>query len=415
MHSQPQKASAPQPPSKAKMALIAGLAFTFLIAVIVWFDEARTQKSVTPEHIFSHSEIAAPPDYANESSWLIRPKAPLPGAWETPWGVDVFFAHPTSFLSSEKWNDDLSLPATTEQHSLTNIYARAFADAGAIYAPRYRQATLGALYDEDSSSASAIELAYADIDRAFQHYLENDNKGRALILVGVDQGGLLIQRLLAEEFVTEDLRQRLVAAYAIETYTPESFVHSQKSWLSVCDTANQFNCFASWNSAEEGNTQQVQILAQRDWAWSSSDEQFVRSQSTPVCFNPVFGDSSSRIAAPTKHLGAAVLPNDPNSQEPEIISSGTVAQCVDNVLVVNRPDDKRVKRNKRKQGFLKAPDYNLFYGNLKKDAAQRARLASAWLDENAAKPAPPLPPIKSISVAPVKKIGDVRDVEGRIP
>src|SRR3546814_11723327 len=69
--------------------------------------------------------------------------------------------------------------------------ASALADAGEIWAPRYRQATLGAFLAEDRVTAGkAIDAAYRDVEEAFDAFLAAQPKDTPIILAGHSRGGL---------------------------------------------------------------------------------------------------------------------------------------------------------------------------------------------------------------------------------
>ena len=52
-----------------------------------------------------------------------------------------------------------------------------------IYAPRYRQASLGGLNND-----AALDLAYTDVARAFRHFAAHANHGRPIIIASHSQG-----------------------------------------------------------------------------------------------------------------------------------------------------------------------------------------------------------------------------------
>ena len=109
----------------------------------------------------------------------------------------------------------------------TSVIARqasAFNACCKIYAPRYRQATLGSAGAMDRGGMEAFDLAYGDVLRAWNHFLENWNKGRPLMIVGYSQGALHALRLLEEEVDGSPVAERLVAGYVIGIATPEGRV-----------------------------------------------------------------------------------------------------------------------------------------------------------------------------------------------
>lgn len=81
-------------------------------------------------------------------------------------------------------------------------------------APRYRQASLYTLLTLREDARDARRFAYADVAAAFRQYMAADNKGRPFIIVGVEQGGTLASRLIADQIARDPaIRARLAVAY----------------------------------------------------------------------------------------------------------------------------------------------------------------------------------------------------------
>jgi len=74
-----------------------------------------------------------------------------------------------------------------------------FARSGRLFAPRYRQASLYTALTLRDDARDARQFAYGDVRRAFDDFLDHFNQGRPLIVVGVEQGGTLVDRLMREE------------------------------------------------------------------------------------------------------------------------------------------------------------------------------------------------------------------------
>ena len=100
-------------------------------------------------------------------------------------------------------------------------------------------------------SEAALDLAYGDVRRAFEHYLRRHNSGRPIVLAGHSQGSLHLVRLLRDFFCADcPLRtnNQLVAAYLLGwTVFP-----SETSGLPVCAAANATGCVISWRTFERG-------------------------------------------------------------------------------------------------------------------------------------------------------------------
>jgi hypothetical protein len=130
------------------------------------------------------------PDYAIIENWAAHPykndpsdlvPLPLQATHQYDSAVDVFFLHPTSYTDKEfkGWNASLSDNALNQKTDRSSIQFQASAfNEYRVFAPRYRQAYIGAYFTKDTIAAEkAFELAYDDIKSAFQYYLDHYNQG----------------------------------------------------------------------------------------------------------------------------------------------------------------------------------------------------------------------------------------------
>ncbi|MCZ3230209.1 DUF3089 domain-containing protein, partial [Acinetobacter baumannii] len=76
--------------------------------------------------------------------------------------------------------------------------ASVFNEAGAIWAPRYRQATFGAFLTDRKAAEEALQLAYGDVQAAFDRFLDEIGPDRPIILAGHSQGALHLTHLLKD-------------------------------------------------------------------------------------------------------------------------------------------------------------------------------------------------------------------------
>ncbi len=365
----------------------------------------RYQKSITPTSSFSLQKSESP-NYSEKKSWALFPSQKPQGAWETPWGVDVFFIHPTTSNSPKGWNiavDDMDARLKLESEVLPN-YAVPFLSAAPVYAPLYRQATLHANFDQSENASKALNLAYNDIQSAFQAYLTESNQGRAIIVVGVGQGGLHAQRLIKEQFQSEEMKRLFVAAYMIETPVSKEIISNELLGFQACNTDEQINCIAAWNTIYENDSTRAAEIMSRTRSWGENNSVITPSNRDILCFNPSMGGTNMELVGPKLHRGSANATNLALDHAPEIVEGAITSQCVEGFLVVSKPEDRRLQPKNTLEAKSFVPAYNLFYSDVAFDAAKRARIASAWLDKNAPKPAPPLPPIERIEIAPIQKI-----------
>ena len=174
---------------------------------------------------FKYSDAPAAPNYENLESWAAHPSkidSVIDVFYTTEkenLKADVFYIYPTLLTDNknDSWNSDIKDP--NQNNVVRNIAIRyqasAWANAGRIYSPLYRQVHYRSFYEPYTSNGGkkAGEIAYDDIRRAFIFYLEKFNQGRPIIIAGHSQGAYHCKTLLKEFFDGKELQNQLVAAY----------------------------------------------------------------------------------------------------------------------------------------------------------------------------------------------------------
>ena len=174
---------------------------------------------------FKLSEAPAIPDYSNLENWAAHPKkndSTIDVFYTTEkknLRADVFYIYPTLLTDNknDSWNSDIT--DSKQNNNVRNIaikyQASAWANAGKIYSPLYRQVHYRSFYEPFTSNGGidAGKIAYGDIRRAFIFYLENFNNGRPIIIAGHSQGAYHCKTLLKEFFDGKELQNQLIAAY----------------------------------------------------------------------------------------------------------------------------------------------------------------------------------------------------------
>lgn len=231
------------------------LAITLLPTVI--FAQKGDHTIAIP---FAEATTPPAPDYSDTSNWCSLPNKVDPSDL-VPKGehlknrqadaqVDVFFVHPTTFLEGPQWNADLS---NTDLNDMTDrlpikYQSTVFNGSGRIYAPRYRQAHIRAFYNYNDGGKEALEIAYQDVKRAFQYYLDHYNDGRPFIIASHSQGTFHAERLIRELIDGTPLQDQMVAAYLVGMPIKDTtFQH-----IPVCDNPGETGCFVSWGTYAEG-------------------------------------------------------------------------------------------------------------------------------------------------------------------
>ena len=173
--------------------------------------------------------------------------APLKADYRYDSTVDVFFLHPTTFTQKgeKSWNasiSDASLNAKTDYSTI--LYQASAFNEYRVFAPRYRQAHLRSYYSDDENARSAFDTAYEDIRNAFIYYLENYNQNRPFIIASHSQGTTHAVRLLKEFVENKSIADKLVAAYLVGMYMPDTYFDS----LQACRDSVQVGCICAWRS-----------------------------------------------------------------------------------------------------------------------------------------------------------------------
>lgn len=237
----------------------------YLISLTVSQIACQSSTPVKLTTRWSESTIPEEVNYALEANWAALPTK-KDAADQVPKGspytdeqdkaeADVFFIHPTILTYTPKnefvWNGSVQddyLNALVDSTSILN-QATIFNSAGRIYAPRYRQAHYHAFVTEfKEDKAAALDIAYTDVKKAFEYYLQHYNQGRPIIIASHSQGTVHATRLMKEFFDGKKLQDQLVSAYIIGIATPKTMFQQIKP----CENATQIGCFVAYTTFLQG-------------------------------------------------------------------------------------------------------------------------------------------------------------------
>jgi DUF3089 family protein len=382
---------------------VTGGALIAIIGGALLLQDQWFRIAIHPPGEFASTRAPERPDYAKAESWALRPAQPPPGAWEKPWGVDIFFIHPTSAYAGDDWNADITDAAANkrlEERILPN-HAGPFLQAGPVYAPRYRQAALYSEVEVGGESDGAFLISYNDILASFDQYMAANNRGRGVILAGVGQGGLYVQRLLADRFQADPLKQRLAAAYVIDAALPADAPGAMFP-QPVCKAMGEIQCVVAWKTIVDGENEKA--FRERSPVWTTDWKIAPSKGKDFVCVNPLTWTTDEQLAPKVDHRGGAKATNAADLM-PTIIPQAVSTRCRNGVLDVERASAPELKPSGEWGGRYKTPEMNLFYADIIANVTQRATNASIWLDANAPKPAEPLPPQQVLEDAPIHREG----------
>ncbi|HWZ46582.1 MAG TPA: DUF3089 domain-containing protein [Candidatus Saccharimonadales bacterium] len=209
-------------------------------------------------------------DYANGENWLCRPGRQDACAvdlsttiisangklaresWAADPGapIDCFYVYPT--VSNDPGGNSDMVPGPEEQGVVRAQFAR-FASQCRAYAPMYRQITLTALRAALGGTPMPMDraLAYNDVLDAWNYYLEHDNHGRGVVLIGHSQGSGVLTQLIKSEIDGKPLQARIISALLLGTSLPVpkgKDVGGAFQHVPLCRTADQTGCVITYAS-----------------------------------------------------------------------------------------------------------------------------------------------------------------------
>ncbi len=364
----------------------AALAIAVLLAAAaVMFQDNITLFSLNPRTPFQTDTPPPPPAYGARGAWALWPDDLAAGE------ADVFYVHSTTFASSKRWNAPLTdniADAALRQAAAPNE-AGPFMRIGAVYGPRYRQATLFSSFTHKFDGLAARELAYKDVESAFLHFLAVRPANRPFILAGYGQGGLHVLGLLQYHVAAnEGLRRHLAAAYIIRQGVPVSIFDQALRTIPPCASQTAVRCVISYIDLESGFEKEAERFRQRALIWNAAGALTSLPNAKILCVNPISWTISDQSADPNEHLGAASATGLRMRETPPPIAAATGAQCRDGILAVDSPQQKFLQRRHWFGDHWRPQDFNLFYHDLAADAARRVenlnmRLASEAVDLSA--------------------------------
>lgn len=343
-------------------------------AIYQWGSNVLVRQA-TPEGHFEATAAGDEPDYAQPGNWLAKPGLadnlsiwlpPGAAAAPTPGQAAVFYIHPTTYLDRTQWNAPIDSDSGTRLRTrlIVQSQASAFATAGDVWAPRYRQAAYAAFLLSNRDAQQALDFAYRDIARAFDQFQKEAGQ-RPIVLAGHSQGALHLLRLLRER--RPEIKGRLVAAYVVGW--PVSTVADLPALPApACLSPDQSNCILSWLTfAEPANPN----LILDEWETGRGPSGKPHRAEDLLCVNPLTGTRDG--SAPPAANPGTIVPTA-SLQSARLVTGQVGASCKNGLLII----DGAVPN----LGSLVLPgnnyhvyDITLFWEAIRQDAVRRL---AAW-------------------------------------
>ena len=364
--------------------------------------EAVLGRYLRPSDPFDATKVPPAPDYADPANWVALPDKEDASDWLPPGfveadnplreQVDVFYVHPTGFFGTHNWNaamGERSEPGIPTEAMLAS-QASAFNGVGKVYAPEYRQATLysfieGEREPEKTNGKQALDLAYEDVARAFDHFITHFNQGRPFILASHSQGTCHALRLVAEKIDSTDLHKRMIAAYLVGFGVPMDYFEKTYKNVKAGTSPEQTGCVVTWDTLREGVEPSIGGFHRYPSGWEATKGK-PRFQVNPLSWTdkpePYFA-SENRGALVTdmgKLRSPKITPDMLKAVEPALTGARRDGDAVYVRDLSGTPFDTIMST----AGNYHLFDFHLFWVNVRQNALARTK---AWLSAN-----PPVAP-----------------------
>jgi hypothetical protein len=364
---------------------------TLWAALRLWGEEVLLYH-LEPDLDFSAMPVLPAPDYRAPRYWAAIP-GKTSAALLKPRGADalsrsktaaVFYIHPTSYLSGDGWNAPLH--AESRAWEMVDVMlaaqASAFNACCDIYAPHYRQATLWSFLDrEGRGGAQALELAYADIERAFDAFLAHTGGG-PFIIASHSQGTFHALRLLSERVNGAPLAEQLVVAYLIGYWLPMDTFERVLPDIPPCESPGDHGCVVHWSTYGEQGERRKGVPH-----WYPGGTELADGKPL-LCTNPLNWLRQGPRAEASEHPGALYVEQGGSllntlfdypagvrldSLQP-VLPNWTWAECRDGLLrVATQEEGVFAENGAAPDQDYHILDYSLFYQSIRENAAYRVQ------------------------------------------
>lgn len=361
-----------------------GVIATLIFAgALAWFYRDDIFQTIQdPRQPFQTYDPPEAPDYALVASWLSQPDLSVDPFTLSEQG-DVFVIVPSVYRGGEHYvlpSDDLRRKSKLERIVRPN-YVTPYGEAGRLFAPFYRQASLYSYMTTREDARLAQDFAYQDVKRAFELFLTQSPPERPLVLVGHNQGAAHLIRLLQDYFADDPrLTARLAVAYVIDYPVPLDLFETVFGTLTPCETSDDTGCVAAFGAFMPGEHVIAERFTERLLVHKGNRFQSVNGRRL-LCTNPLIWSRAEDYAPERLHLGGVAAEGLEPDIRPAARPNQVGAQCQGGILMVDKPRSRSLRRPMQIGAKFRTLPSNLFYEDLKQNAVTRveALIASGAL------------------------------------
>jgi len=353
-----------------KIILGSVIVLSLLVAIAYIYRDDIFQNIQDPGQPFQTYTPPIAPNYANMEAWLAQPDLGEDPYIHTAKG-DVFVVVPSVYRGGEHWNlpsDDLKRKNKLQRIVRPN-YVSPYGQAGRLFAPYYRQASLYAFMTSREDAVQAQDFAYQDVKRAFRAFLKNSPPERPIVLAGHNQGASHVQRLL-KDFFQGELKDRLAVAYVIDYPLPLEAFEGSLSALKPCETEADTGCVVAFGTF----TPEDRVIADRytNRLLIHDGQKYTAIAGRDIaCINPLVWQSHEDYVPHRLHKGGVAAEGLEPDIDPAPLTKQVGAQCQNGLLLVDKPRSRSLRRPIQVGAKFRTLPSNLFYEDLKQNAAMR--------------------------------------------
>ncbi|MBW2646308.1 MAG: DUF3089 domain-containing protein [Deltaproteobacteria bacterium] len=286
-------------------------------------------------------------NYADSDNWIALPSIEKE--------VDVFYVYPTISANASGSMDITDERDRALAQGIFAAQASVYESDANVFAPYYRQMSTAADISqaELATNLDVFKLGAADVEDAFDYYINNLNEGRPFILAGHSQGTMALIELIKNRFGDdEEIRNQMVAAYLIGyTVTDEDLA---ESGLTAAEGANDTGVVITYNTQSATSEGGPMLLPGAH------------------CINPLNWKTDATYAPASENLGARFY-NDSTGEFLREVDNycGAEVDLEKGALITELPESEVLDLGPQGEGVYHRYDFPFFYRNLEENVGDR--------------------------------------------